>query len=618
MRLPVIKGTSTLIYNVARLSLASLESKFGVICIKLKGNEGCWYCRYAFDPAIKMDTVMLPDWLFSHLNNPVEADIEILSEGEIAICEEVIVSPYHATPVPCELVTVKDILLTQLTGQVIFNGCIVPISAYGRLILVSCQLDTARCSLVTPSTKLSIKSSNEDLPLPEELPSFLSELQSELRHGLALLSRCANDNFLLDVVPNCFVFQELDFNAEKKLLSTLAIDYPVLKAPLNLILQHEELEGFENERSNRVKILYSWANTNISQRDSLYILHFDGIENVSKGTLKFLMEFMDSHRQCAFLIFTMDGNRLSKMIPRCRILAPPPTGIKWDTETTFVHRFNTEYLKMSLEASEDAIVEAIRNKEYGQIGAVMQKGLSSWKDIQGYGDITLRLCEIVQNNLQRSNRLEQLGIPPTKGILLHGPSGCGKTEMIKALANDSIIPVIQLRPTDILSKYLGESESRLQSVFAKARKACPCILFVDNIEVLGARRGIGSDSTGSHDRLLSTLLNEMDGVVKSEGVLVIGCTNRVGDLDEALLRPGRLDHHIEVPLPQVKDIKEILLKQFERLHIRIEIGIIDELSGLLLSRSPATIKSILNEYALDCIEHELPLPAEPLLSRAGK
>jgi ATP-dependent 26S proteasome regulatory subunit len=594
-----------------------LESKFGVICIKLRENERCWYCRYAVDPAIKVEAIILPDWLFSHLNGPVEADIEFLTENEMAICEEVIISLHPAIPAPCELVTIKNILLTQLIGQVIFKGCIIPVSVYGRLITVSCQLDTAGCSLFNSSTKLSIKSSSNDLPL-EELPPFLSGLQSELEHGLTLLSRCASDDLLLDVVPNCFVLQGLDFNAERQLLSMLAINYPMLKVPLNLILQNEELEGFEDEHANRAKILNFWADTNIVRQDSLYILHLDGVESVSMDTLKFLMEFMNSHRQCAFLIPVMDGNHLSEVIPRSQVLTFRQTGIMWDIETTFVHRFNTEYLKMSLEASEEAIIEVLRNQEYEKIGAVMRKGLSSWEDIQGYDSVTRRLRELVQNNTQHSSRLQQLGILPTNGILLHGPSGCGKTEMIKALANDSVTPVIQLRSTDILSKYLGESESQLRIVFAKARKVRPCILFIDNIEVLGARRGIGSDSTGSHDRLLSTLLNEMDGIVKSEGVLVIGCTNRVTDLDEALLRPGRLDHHIEVPLPQAEGIKEILLKQFERLHIRVETEIVNELSRLFVSRSPATVKNILNEYALDCLEHELPLSAEPLLSRAGK
>ena len=193
--------------------------------------------------------------------------------------------------------------------------------------------------------------------------------------------------------------------------------------------------------------------------------------------------------------------------------------------------------------------------------------------------------------------------------------------MIRALASEGPLPVIQLRPTDVLSKYLGESEANLRAVFARARSIPgPSILFIDNIEVLGARRGIGGDSTGSSERLLGTLLNEMDGVTSSGDVLVLGCTNRIEDLDEALLRPGRLDHHIEVTLPTEQDVMAIVRASCDRLHIQLDGGgdVHSELARRLAGRTPAAIVSILNKYALDCIDQELPLPIEPLLARAVK
>jgi transitional endoplasmic reticulum ATPase len=149
---------------------------------------------------------------------------------------------------------------------------------------------------------------------------------------------------------------------------------------------------------------------------------------------------------------------------------------------------------------------------------------------------------------------------PPPGVLFHGPSGCGKTFAAKCLAASLELPVIQVRAADVLDKWLGGSESILRSLFARARAAAPCILFLDEIDSIASNRSEG-DSNDFTSRVLSTFLNEMDGVssaVTKSRVLVVACTNRLESLDAALLRPGRLEEHLHLELPSTEDLEEIL------------------------------------------------------------
>lgn len=167
-------------------------------------------------------------------------------------------------------------------------------------------------------------------------------------------------------------------------------------------------------------------------------------------------------------------------------------------------------------------------------------------------------------------------IPPRSGVLFHGPSGCGKTMAANCLASSLGFPMIRIRPSDVLDKWLGGSESILRSIFARARASAPCILFFDEIDSICSNRndfdnGDGGNSNddfgGVMSGLLSTFLNEMDGIsssndqngkIQNNNILVVGCTNRFKSLDSALLRPGRLEEHILLDKPTCMDIFEIL------------------------------------------------------------
>jgi transitional endoplasmic reticulum ATPase len=141
------------------------------------------------------------------------------------------------------------------------------------------------------------------------------------------------------------------------------------------------------------------------------------------------------------------------------------------------------------------------------------------------------------------------GIRPPKGILLTGPPGCGKTLLAKAIANESRVNFISVKGPALLSKYVGESERAMRDMFRKAKQAAPCIIFFDEIDALVPARNAGGSDAHVAERVLSQFLTELDGVEELKGVLVLGATNRPDMLDPAVLRPGRFDEIIDIPLP---------------------------------------------------------------------
>ena len=138
-----------------------------------------------------------------------------------------------------------------------------------------------------------------------------------------------------------------------------------------------------------------------------------------------------------------------------------------------------------------------------------------------------------------------------------GPPGCGKTLLAKAIANESQVNFISVKGPALLSKYVGESERQVRDVFRKARQAAPCIIFFDELDALMPARGGAVSDTPVTDRVLSQFLAELDGIEELKGVLVLGATNRLDRLDPAVLRPGRFDEVVEIPLPEEPERREI-------------------------------------------------------------
>jgi len=179
-----------------------------------------------------------------------------------------------------------------------------------------------------------------------------------------------------------------------------------------------------------------------------------------------------------------------------------------------------------------------------------------WEDVGGLEEARRVLLETVEWPLKYPEVFQQAHTRPAKGILLSGPPGCGKTLLAKAIASQSQVNFISVKGPELLSKWVGESEKGIREVFKKARQASPCIIFFDEIDAIAPVRGGGD----AHviERVISQLLTEMDGIEELKGVVVLAATNRPDIIDPALLRAGRFDLHLEVPLPDEKARLEIL------------------------------------------------------------
>jgi transitional endoplasmic reticulum ATPase len=174
-----------------------------------------------------------------------------------------------------------------------------------------------------------------------------------------------------------------------------------------------------------------------------------------------------------------------------------------------------------------------------------------WDDIGGQTAAKSALQEMVEWPLRHADAFARMGVSPPRGVLLYGPPGCSKTLLAKALATESQVNFLAIKGPEVFSKWVGESEKAVRSIFEKARMAAPSVVFIDEIDSIGAARGgAGSDV---HSRVLTQLLQEMDGLASSKRVCVVAATNRPDRMDAALLRPGRFDRCIHVRLPDLKD-----------------------------------------------------------------
>ena len=179
-----------------------------------------------------------------------------------------------------------------------------------------------------------------------------------------------------------------------------------------------------------------------------------------------------------------------------------------------------------------------------------------WSDVGGAEDVKRALTEAVIWPLQHGAIFERLRLSPTKGVLLAGAPGTGKTLVAKALATEAGVNFISVRGPQLLNQYVGESERAVRQIFAKARMAAPCIIFFDEIDALAPVRGAGDGAV--MERVVAQLLTEIDGVEDLKGVFLLAATNRVDRVDPALIRPGRFDLVIEMPLPDAGTRADIL------------------------------------------------------------
>ncbi len=182
----------------------------------------------------------------------------------------------------------------------------------------------------------------------------------------------------------------------------------------------------------------------------------------------------------------------------------------------------------------------------------------TWNDVGGLDDTQERLRETIQWPLEYPDVFETMDLDAAKGVLLYGPPGTGKTLMAKAVANEAQSNFISIKGPELLNKYVGESEKGVREVFEKARANAPTVVFFDEIDSIAGERGKRMGDSGVGERVVSQLLTELDGLEELEDVVVIATTNRPDLIDSALLRPGRLDRHVHVPVPDEEARRKIL------------------------------------------------------------
>jgi len=183
----------------------------------------------------------------------------------------------------------------------------------------------------------------------------------------------------------------------------------------------------------------------------------------------------------------------------------------------------------------------------------------TWEDIGGLEQVKRELMETVQYPVEHPEKYEKFGMSPSKGVLFYGPPGCGKTLMAKAVANECQANFISIKGPELLTMWFGESEANVRNVFEKARSAAPCVLFFDELDSIAKSRGMSvGDAGGAGDRVMNQLLTEMDGMGAKKSVFIIGATNRPDIIDTALMRPGRLDQLIYIPMPDLPARESIL------------------------------------------------------------
>jgi len=203
----------------------------------------------------------------------------------------------------------------------------------------------------------------------------------------------------------------------------------------------------------------------------------------------------------------------------------------------------------------------------------------TWEDIGGLEDVKCLLKEAVEWPLQNPESFKRIGVEAPKGALLYGPPGTGKTMLAKAIAHESGANFISVKGSDLLSKWYGESEKRIAEVFMRARQVSPSIIFLDELDALAPIRGAAVGEPQVTERIVNQLLSEMDGLEELIGVVVIGATNRPDIIDPALIRPGRFDELILVPIPDEKTRHKIFEVHTKKMVVADDVDI-DALVGL--------------------------------------
>ncbi len=251
-----------------------------------------------------------------------------------------------------------------------------------------------------------------------------------------------------------------------------------------------------------------------------------------------------------------------------------------------------------LTVADEDFESALRGVEpSGMREHVAESPETTFADVGGLDDTKRRLREAVEWPLDYGPLFEAASTDPPSGVLLYGPPGTGKTLLAEAIAGESGVNFIRVAGPEVLDQYVGESEQAVRDVFERARQSAPAIVFLDEIDAIASRRGETHEVT---ERVVSQLLTELDRAADHPKLVVLGATNRKGDIDPALLRPGRLEQHIEVPEPDETARREILDVQTRGAQLGEEIHL-DELAADTEAYSGAELEALVREASMRAI-----------------
>jgi transitional endoplasmic reticulum ATPase len=294
---------------------------------------------------------------------------------------------------------------------------------------------------------------------------------------------------------------------------------------------------------------------------------------------------------------------------------PVPEDVNMDELAARTHGFvGADIHSLATEAAMGALRDRDDRDDLSVIGADFERALTrvdpstmreyvaetphvTFDDVGGLDEAKQVLAEAVEWPLSYGALFEETNTDPPSGILLYGPPGTGKTLLARALAGESDVNFVSVAGPELLDKYVGESEKAVRKVFDRARQAAPSIVFFDEIDALAGVRGNASEST---ERVVSQLLAELDGLSANPNVVVIAATNRRDALDPALLRPGRLESHVEVPIPDADARRDILEIHTSGKPIADDVTI-DELADETADFSGAQLQALVREASMRAI-----------------